>query len=116
MQSSSSITPSKSFLSWVYFDFLLLGVAVPMYFFGKHFLAHGFSLPLLLEQAFVNPVATALTSDLLISSFVFWLFAGMQLQAKGQLHRLVIFIALNLGIGLSCALPAYLWWSRRQHQ
>lgn len=105
---------SATLLRWTYFDLLLLGVAVPLYFLIQHFSSHGFSVTLFFAEAFSNPVATALTSDLLISSCVFWVFAAVQLKAKDQLNLLVIFIALNLLIGLSCALPAYFWWSTHQ--
>lgn len=116
MQSPSKTNRPSTLLSGLYLGFFLLGTAIPMYFFVQHFLSQGFSFSLFLAQAFVNPVASALTNDLLISSFVFWLFAGVQLKAKGQLNRLVVFIVLNLLIGLSCALPAYFWWSMRQQK
>ncbi len=116
MNKNPNASRQQSILRWIYLDLTVIGAAIPLYYFVQHFSELGFSLSLLLAQAFANPVATALTSDLLISSFVFWIFAGVQLHAKGQVKSLAIFILLNLMIGLSCALPAYLWWSTRQQQ
>lgn len=54
---------------------------------------------------FVNGAAGGFTADLLISSFAFWVFLFAQ-----KAPRIPIYIALNLTIGLSCALPLYFYF------
>ena len=54
---------------------------------------------------FVNSAAAGFSADLLIASFVFWTY---MFTAKSG-PKPWLFIVLNLSIGLSCALPAYLY-------
>jgi hypothetical protein len=63
---------------------------------------------------FANRAAGGFSADLLISSAVFRLFMGSQRrEAAGPQPG--FFIALNLLVGLSCALPAY-QYARRRYQ
>lgn len=65
---------------------------------------------LFLQQAFANSVATALATDLLISAATFFCFAWFELQ-RLQASRLwlLMYVGLTFGIGLSCALPVFLY-------
>lgn len=93
--------------------YLLLAIAgaiVPYLFFIQFFAAQGLNLFAFVAALFANGAAGGFTADLLISSLVFWLFMFGR-QDRGP--RPWLFIALNLTIGLSCALPAYLWASTR---
>ena len=60
---------------------------------------------------FVNGAAGGFTADLLISSLVFWTY---MFSRKADGPKMWPFVALNLAIGLSCALPAYLWATAKQ--
>lgn len=92
--------------------YLLLAIAgalIPLGCFFEFFMSRAFSLPLFLEGVFANGAAAGFAADLFISSFVFWLFMFSRRPKGGPAPWL--FIALNLCIGLSCALPAYLYAS-----
>ena len=88
----------------VYLLGTILGAVVPYAFFTNHFLAHGVNLPEFVAALFANGAAAGFTADLLISSAVFWAYMFSQREPK-----MWVFILLNLTIGLSCALPAYLY-------
>ncbi len=88
-----------------------LGAVVPYIFFLNFFTSEGVDLMLFIGGLFVNGAAGGFTADLLISSFVFWLFMFSRWDSGPKPW---IFIALNLTIGLSCALPAYLWAAERE--
>ena len=90
----------------MYLILAIVGAVVPYVFFIGFFNSEGVDLMAFIGGLFVNGAAGGFTADLLISSFVFWLFMFSR-QAEGP--KPWIFIALNLTIGLSCALPAYLW-------
>jgi uncharacterized membrane protein YccC len=94
----------------VYLILAIVGAAVPYYFFLQHFGNDGLALPAFTAAVFANPAASGFTSDLLLSSVVFWIF---MFQAGEKRPKPWLFIAINLLIGLSCALPAYLYW--REH-
>ena len=94
----------------VYLSLAILGTVVPYFFFFQHMGAEGMALSGFIADAFANPVASGFAADLLISSLVFWVY---MFRAGADAPRPWAFIAMNLLIGLSCALPAYLYWRAR---
>ncbi len=92
----------------LYLALAVVGTIVPYAFFVQHIAQEGFDVIGFVEGLFATPPAGGFTSDLLLSSFVFWImmFADRRLT---QAPRPWIFVVLNLVIGLSCALPAYLF-------
>ncbi len=89
----------------LYLVLAILGAVVPYIFFLQFFADHGLSLPAFAQGLFANGAAGGFASDVLISSAVFWMY--MFNNRSGP--KPWLFIVLNLTIGLSCALPAYLW-------
>lgn len=96
----------------VYLLLAVAGTVVPYLFFVPWFAEHGFGLGGFLGAAVANGVAAGLTADLLISSAVFWLL----MSANGDGRRAVGFVAANVLVGLSCALPAYLYLRERERE
>lgn len=101
----------------VYLVLAIVGAVIPYLFFGQFILGEGVNLPQFVSALFANPAASGFTSDLLITSAVFWLLMFSE-QRKGSRTGLnpLIFVGLNLAIGLSCALPAYLYAKERYEQ
>lgn len=94
----------------VYLGAAIIGAVIPYYFFVQHMGAAGLALGGFLAEAFANPVAAGFSADLFITSFVFWIY---MFTAGEDAPRPWAFIVINLLIGLSCALPAYLYWRER---
>ena len=92
----------------VYLVLAILGAVIPYIFFVKHFGAAGFEPVEFINALFVTAPAAGFTSDLLISSLVFWI-AIFHRRHQGKGPNPALFILLNVTIGLSCALPAYLY-------
>jgi Terpene cyclase DEP1 len=65
---------------------------------------------LFLQKAFENNIAAALTSDLLISAIAFFCFVWIELK-RLDISRLwlLVYVGLTFGVGLSCALPFFLY-------
>ena len=84
------------------------GAIIPYVFFLQYLGEAGFGLSTFVTALFANGAASGFTADLLISSFVFWLFVFQQ-RSRGHGPNPAVYIVLNLLIGLSCALPAYLY-------
>ncbi len=91
-----------------YLILAIVGAVVPYIFFFRHFGSAGFGLFDFVAALFVTSAAGGFTSDLLITSFVFWV-AMFHRRSQGKGPQPALFIVLNLLIGLSCALPAYLY-------
>lgn len=92
----------------VYLVLALLGAIVPYIFFFQFIQVEGVDILAFVSALFVNGAAAGFTADLVLSSFVFWIF--MFRQAKDSSGpKPLLFIILNITIGLCCALPAYLY-------
>lgn len=95
-------------LRTIYLLLAIAGGVVPYLFFIRHFGSTGFGFADFIGALFANPAAGGFTADLLISSLVFWI-AMFERWRRGRGPAPGLFILLNLAIGLSCALPAYLY-------
>jgi hypothetical protein len=86
----------------------IVGAIVPYVFFIQYMGAEGMSVSGFLAAIFANSAASGIAADALIASVVFWAF---MIHRNRYSHgpSPLIFVALNLMIGLSCALPAYLF-------
>jgi hypothetical protein len=98
----------EEYMKRVYLILAIVGAIVPYFFFFQFFSAEGINLGIFISALFANGAVGGFAADLLFTSFVFWLWMYWQRQnANGP--NPALFIALNLLIGLSCALPAYLY-------
>lgn len=88
---------------YVYAALTLTGTLVPWMFLGSFLMEEQFSLAGLLPAVAVNGAAAGCTADLLLSSVAFWLL----LLRAGE-PKWLLFAAVNLCLGLSAALPAWL--------
>jgi hypothetical protein len=92
----------------LYLLLAVIGAIVPVIFFISWIQLHGFDLYRFMEDAFVNGASSGLTADLLVSSVVFWV-AAFELWRRDRGPVPWPFILANLCIGLSFALPLYLF-------
>lgn len=95
----------------VYLVLAVLGAIIPVLFFLRFAMIEGISAAGFVLALFANGAAGGFTADLLISSFVFWIYM-FSMQDNGP--KPAAFILINCCIGLSCALPAYLWTLERR--
>jgi hypothetical protein len=91
-------------MKYAYLVMAILGAVVPYYFFISHFNAVGYGLLEFVSGLFANGAASGFSADVLISSAVFWMY----LWSRG-VSKMWLYVLVNLSIGLSCALPLYLF-------
>ncbi len=96
-----------------YLVLAIVGAALPYGFFIQHFSNEGVSLSGFVAATFANAAAGGFTTDLLVTSAVFWVFM-VHRRKRGKGPNPILFIVLNLFIGLSCAFPAYLYARERK--
>ncbi len=97
-------TPSRG---TIYLALAVLGTLAPYAFFLRFFAAQGLG-PHFLGALFVNGAAGGIAMDVLVSSLVFWVYLFSEASRAG-VRRPWIYVVLNLAVGLSCALPLFLW-------
>mgnify|MGYP000417932570 CR=1 FL=1 len=96
----------------LYLILAIIGAILPYLFFFQFIQIEGFNIPLFIESLFVNGAAAGFSVDILVSSVVFWIYMFSQMKSLDAPNP-YWFIVLNLTIGLSCALPAYLYIRER---
>ena len=89
----------------VYLFWTILGTALPILFFLGVFHAEAVGVAGFFPALFANSVVGGFTVDIVIASLAFWTY----MFAAQQGPKPWLFIVLNLCVGLSCALPAYLY-------
>jgi len=95
-------------LKRLYLGLAVLGTVVPYLFFVPFLLSHGLDLPLLFSQLFANHISSFFATDFFISCVVFWVY----LYQETTRHRIKwwwVCILANLLVGLSLALPLFLY-------
>jgi hypothetical protein len=95
-----------------YLIMAVAGAILPYVFFIDYMQTHGMGLGGFMSSLFVNGAAGGFSADLLVSSFVFWAFLWQDHRGAG-VSRPWIYVVINLTIGLSCALPLYLYFRTR---
>lgn len=106
--------PNKALPAFYLITFLI-GTLTPLYFIANFVTeTGGVVLSEFISQLFANHAASTFSSDLLICSFIFWVFMGHDKKNK-NLPNILYFITLNLTIGLSSALPLYLYFRQRRN-
>jgi Terpene cyclase DEP1 len=111
MSTSTNISTTHSFnsIKTLYLILAIAGSIAPWFWLLQEPAAL-MSPTLFFQHTFANHIATAWASDLLISASVFFAFASIELKRLGS-YRLwvLLYIGLTFGIGLSCALPFFLY-------
>ena len=97
----------------LYLILAIVGAVLPYAFFIQHFTTEGVGISGFVAALFANPAAGGFTADLLFTSLVFWIFMFHQ-RSRQNGPRPILFIVLNLLVGLSCAFPAYLYARKRR--
>jgi hypothetical protein len=111
MLQSTNISAKNSFnfIKTLYLMFAFAGSIAPWFWLLQNTTAL-LSPTLFLQRAFENNVAAGITSDLLISALVFFGFVWVELKRLGTSRWwMIAYVGLTLGVGLSCALPCFLY-------
>jgi phosphoglycerol transferase MdoB-like AlkP superfamily enzyme len=95
-----------------YIALAFVGLSAPYYFLFKFLNANGLDLPLLVRRLFANNISTFFAADLIISIIVFWIYVAGE-ATKLQMKNWWLYILASLTVGLSFALPLFLYFRER---
>lgn len=97
--------------SRLYVLLLVLGAALPLAFFIPFVAAEGLDVPLFLAQLFANRISSFFAMDVLVSGGVTIVF--ILVESRRLALRAGPWCLLGLVVGVSLALPLFLWLRQR---
>ena len=92
----------------VYLILAIVGFALPYFYFVSFLTANGLDFRVFSKQLFGAPISSMFAVDLLISSVVFVFYLRRE-AARYNIGRRWLYIVVLLTVGLSCALPLFLY-------
>ena len=90
----------------------ILGAILPLSQLVPFLTTHGLDLKLFFTFLFSNGVSGFFGMDVIVSSFVLWIFVFSEGRRLGM-RRLWVYIVCNLAVGVSLALPLFLLFRER---
>ena len=90
----------------------ILGAILPLSQLIPFLETHGLNLKLFFTFLFANSVSGFFGMDVIVSSVVLWVFVFSEGRRLGM-RRLWVYIACNLAVGVSLALPLFLLFRER---
>ena len=103
----------RNAMQWLYLLAAILGAILPLTQLIPFLGTYGFDLPLFFEQLFQTHVSAFFGIDVIISSFVLWLFVFSEGRRRGMKH-LWAYVVANLAIGVCFPLPLFLFFRERK--
>lgn len=100
-------------MQWLYLIAAILGALLPLSQLAPFLFAHGLDLPLLFRQLFQTNVSAFFGLDVIVSSVALWLFVFSEGRRRGMTN-LWLYVACNLAVGVSLALPLFLLFRERR--
>jgi TRAP-type uncharacterized transport system fused permease subunit len=97
----------------LYLAAAVLGAALPLWQLAPFLAARGLDVPQLFRQLFQSPVSGFFGADVIVSSFVLWLFVFSEGRRRGM-RNLWLYVVCNLAVGVSLALPLFLFFRERK--
>jgi Terpene cyclase DEP1 len=100
-------------MQWLYLVAAILGAVLPLSQLIPFLAAHGLDVPLLFRQLFQTHASAFFGLDVIVSSLVLWLFVFSEGRRRGM-RNLWLYVACNLAVGVSLALPLFLFFRERR--
>lgn len=100
-------------MQWLYLIVALLGAVLPLWQFIPFLSEHGLDLPLFYKQLFQNNVSAFFAMDVIVSSMALWLFVFWEGRRR-RMKNLWLYVVCNLAVGVSLALPLFLFARERK--
>ena len=98
---------------WLYLIAAILGAILPLSQLVPFLAMHGLDMRVFFEQLFQNHVSALFGLDVIVSSFVLWLFVFTEGRRRGM-KNLWLYVVCNLAVGVSLALPLFLYFRERK--
>jgi hypothetical protein len=98
---------------WLYLIVAILGTILPLSQLVLFLEMHGMDGKVFFEQLFQNHISAFFGMDVIVSSFALWLFVFSEGRRRGM-KNLWLYVACNFAVGVSLALPLFLFFRERK--
>jgi hypothetical protein len=102
-------------MQWIYLIAAILGAVLPLSQVLPFLTTYGFDMPLFFRELFQNHVSAFFGMDVIVSSVVLWVFVFSEGPRRGM-KKLWVYVLCNLAVGVSLALPLFLYFRERKIQ
>lgn len=102
-------------MQWIYLIIAVLGAVLPLSQLLPFLTTYGFDVPLLFRQLFQNHVSAFFGLDVIVSSVALWVFVFSE-GPRCRMKNLWLYVLCNLAVGVSLALPLFLFFRERKLQ
>jgi hypothetical protein len=99
-------------MQWLYLAAAVLGAALPLSQLAPFLAQNGPDAPLLFGQLFETHAGAFFGLDVVVSSVALWLFVFSEGRRR-RMKKLWLYVACNLLVGVSLALPLFLFFRER---
>ena len=100
-------------MHWLYLVAAIAGAALPLSQLVPFLATYGLDMRLFVQQLFQNHISAFFGLDVIVSSFVLWLFVFTEGPRRGM-RNLWVYVVCNLAVGVSLALPLFLFFRERR--
>jgi hypothetical protein len=100
-------------MQWLYLITAILGTVLPLSQFLPFVRRYGFDMPLFFSQLFQNHVSAFFGMDVIVSTLALWLFVFSEGRRR-DMKNLWLYVVCNLTVGVSLALPLFLFFRERK--
>lgn len=99
-------------MQWLYLLTAILGTVLPLSQFFPFLMRNGLDMRLFFDQLFANNVSGFFGMDVIVSSVALLLFVFSEGRRR-RMKNLWVYVACNLTVGVSLALPLFLFFRER---
>lgn len=100
-------------MRWLYLTAAVAGAVLPLSQLLPFLSEHGPDVPLLFRQLFQTNASAFFGLDVIVSSAVLWLFVFSEGRRR-RMRGLWLYVVCNLAVGVSLALPLFLFFRERR--
>lgn len=100
-------------MQWLYLIVAILGTVLPLSYLLPFLAANGLDLRLFFSQLFQNNISALFGVDVIVSALALWIFVFSEGRRRRMKH-LWIYLFCTLLVGVSLALPLFLFFRERK--
>ena len=98
---------------WLFLSAAIVGCVLPLNYFVRFLSSEGLNLSQFFQQLFQNNVSAFFAMDVFVSAAVVWLFVFIE-GRRLRMRRLWVYVICTAVVGVSLALPLFLFFRERQ--